>query len=198
MTQEEIAIRKPLWIAMSQLFLDTDVRLSYCYIASEVAAAPFTVEQLGAIFHKEVAPVAAPNLLVVAGEWTAFDEEWLVSRITERLEARLQMTSFGSVAREDWDSVVVLINTLRTLSGAERVRRLALWRQLSKMFLDRACEPMVRPEGWTVDALETVWRDEMWPSFGRSVDAYRKHDERAYPSKIEIEYAWRQFKNALS
>ena len=200
MTDEEITIRKPVWVAMSDLFLDTDVRVSYCSIARTLAAAPFTIEQMGAILNKEVSPIAAPNLMVVAGEWGGFDEEWLVSRITARLEGALRMpSSFGSVARADWDAVVVLITRLRRLAEADRPRQLALWDELLKLFLDRVPPiPPKRPDGWSNEELEAVWRDEMWPSYGRSAELYRKHNSSGYPSKDEIERAWTQWKNAVS
>lgn len=199
MTDEEIAIRKPVWVAMSDLFLDTDVRLSYCSIARILAVAPFTIEQMGAILHKEVSPIAAPNLMVVAGEWAGFDEEWLVSRISARLDGALRMPWFGSVARADWDAVVVLITRLRRLAEVDRPRQLALWDQLLKLFLDRVpLSPPTCPDGWSNEELEAVWREEMWPSYGRSVELYRKHNSSGYPSKDEIERAWTQWKNAVS
>ena len=63
MTAEKIAIRRPLWIAMSDLFLDTDVSLFYEHVARVCADSPFTLEELDDIFQKEVAPVVGPNLL---------------------------------------------------------------------------------------------------------------------------------------
>ncbi len=199
MTPDDIAIRRPLWVAMSDLFLDTDVRLSYCYIARTLAPAPFTVEQLGVIFHKEVSPIAAPNLRVMGGEWGGFEEDWLVSAITARLDGALRMPSFGSVARDDWQAVVVLITRLRSLEPAQAERRLAIWQQLSKIFLDRVpSSPPQRPDDWTREELDEAWSREMWPSFGRSVELYRKHNSTAYPSKDEIERAFLEYKNALS
>ena len=38
MTVEEIAIRRPVWVATSNLFLDTDVRLWYASVARTLDA----------------------------------------------------------------------------------------------------------------------------------------------------------------
>jgi hypothetical protein len=36
----------------------------------------------------EVAPVVFPNLLVVAGEWAGFDEQWLFTEAAKRARRR--------------------------------------------------------------------------------------------------------------
>jgi hypothetical protein len=45
-TEDEIAARRPVWIALSDLFLDTDVRLSFAYIARVLAEAPYSLDEL--------------------------------------------------------------------------------------------------------------------------------------------------------
>ena len=197
MTEQEIAIRRPVWIAMSDLFLDTDVRLWYSKVARILAESPFTSEQLEAIFMGEVAPVAEVNLLSPSGEGKGFDEHWLVTRITARLGQKLRLPSF--IARSRWQSILPLVEGLRKTEPENWPRRVAAWEQLSKLFLDRKNElagPI--PEGWTLNDLEGVWRNDMWPTYGRSVDAYRKQNPDAYPSEHEIEAGWRKFKGAFA
>jgi hypothetical protein len=43
----EDATRRPVWIALSDLFLDTDVRLHYASIVGVLAASPCSLDQLG-------------------------------------------------------------------------------------------------------------------------------------------------------
>lgn len=73
--------RQRVWIALSDLFLDTDVSLHFDYITRELVPAPFTLDELDMILRDEVAPVFLPNLLVVAGEWAGFPEERVAQKI---------------------------------------------------------------------------------------------------------------------
>jgi hypothetical protein len=44
----------------------------------------YSEDELQSIWRHEVAPVLAPNLLDVAGEWAAFEQGWLEECIVER------------------------------------------------------------------------------------------------------------------
>ncbi|HEY3740177.1 MAG TPA: hypothetical protein VGL53_10045 [Bryobacteraceae bacterium] len=194
MTSMETNERKPVWLAMSDLFLDTDVRIWYPRVAGILAESPFTIAELADIFACEVAPIAEQNLRLVAGEWGGFDQEWLFSRILTRLS---RSNRKSDAAHEDWQAVAFLISILRRLEESERPIRRAIWQQLSKFFLDRDPAP-VTIENANAAALEIIWRDEMWPSYGGFAKTYRKHSRATYPSPEEIEQAWTRFKNALS
>jgi hypothetical protein len=106
------AARRAVWIALSNLFLDTDVRLIYANTARVCAASPFSQEELERIFHEEVAPVVEPNLHAVAGEWAGFDEEWLVTAISARTPGRGWRESR---ATNDFRAVALLVERLRAL-----------------------------------------------------------------------------------
>lgn len=73
--------KQKLWIALSDLFLDTDVRLFFDHIIDEMAASGFTDEEVKCICMEEVAPALAFNLFDIAGEWCGFDQGWLIERI---------------------------------------------------------------------------------------------------------------------
>jgi len=192
MTQEEIATRRPVWVALSDLFLDTDVRLSYSYIARTLAQSPFTIEQLDSIFEEEVSPVLAFNLCSIAGEWAGFDEEWLVSEILGRNNPS-RVPSLGA-ARDDWEAVALLVRRLRLFSPDARLARTGAWTHLSKLFLNR--DPALAPLDLTPEELEEIWRIEMWPAYGRTVDAYRKHLPKTYPNREEVEQSWQKWKSS--
>lgn len=104
--------RRAVWIAMSDLFLDTDVRLFYVDIARVCAESPYSQEELERIFREEVAPVVEPNLRSMAGEWAGFDEEWLVNTISARKPGG---SWIGSIATDDYRAVALLIERLRAL-----------------------------------------------------------------------------------
>ncbi|GGI93465.1 DUF7079 family protein [Shewanella gelidii] len=82
-TFEQIKSRKPVWIAFSDLFLDTDVTLIYDEIAQICSESEYSIAELKEILTEEVAPVVSGNLLSIAGEWAGFNEEWLVKQITK-------------------------------------------------------------------------------------------------------------------
>lgn len=77
----ELAARRPVWLALSDLYLDTDVQLFRVGNACTLAASPYGLDELDAILREEVHPACAANLTCVAGEWAGFDAEWLERRI---------------------------------------------------------------------------------------------------------------------
>lgn len=73
--------RIPVWNALSDLYLDTDVALSHAYIVRTLAASPYSLDELHGMLMYDVHPALYRNLMSVAGEWAGFDEAWLVERI---------------------------------------------------------------------------------------------------------------------
>ena len=85
MSQVDAAQRKPVWLALSVLYLDTELTdEDYKRIASVLHEAKLSWTEIQTINREEVAPVLVYNLLGVAGEWAGFDEEWLVAAIARR------------------------------------------------------------------------------------------------------------------
>lgn len=79
---EQLSTHKPLWLAFSDLFLDTELSESARQaIAAIVLESPLTREQVHQVLWLEVFPALCDNLRVAAGEWAGFDETWLVNRI---------------------------------------------------------------------------------------------------------------------
>lgn len=76
-----IDARIPVWVALSDLYLDTDVTLAHDYIARTLAASPFSLEALHEMLMYDVHPALYVNLMSVAGEWAGFDQAWLLERI---------------------------------------------------------------------------------------------------------------------
>ena len=87
LSDEEIRVREPIWLALSELWLDTELtEVDLNSIASVMAESKYSLAELRDIYLYEVAPVAYLNQLSVAGAWAGFDREWLFGRIEE--EAR--------------------------------------------------------------------------------------------------------------
>jgi hypothetical protein len=123
--EQQIQQRRPLWVALSELWLDTELSSEDLErIARVMADSGLTLEQLRQVYLVEVAPVISPNLLTVAGEWAGFDEEWLCSRIVRNLRDRPRRTRFWSwfpltrgprlyATEPHWTRLVELVQTYR-------------------------------------------------------------------------------------
>lgn len=79
--ESDLARRRPVWLALSDLFLDTDVNLFREGNTRTLAASPYSLEELDTILREEVYPACSFNLSQVAGEWAGFDADWLERRI---------------------------------------------------------------------------------------------------------------------
>ena len=85
----KIEERKPIWIALSEFYLDTELQESdFRDIATKIIQGPYSIEKVKEIDKYEVFPVLRNNLMSVAGVWFGFDEKWLVERIQESLSKR--------------------------------------------------------------------------------------------------------------
>ena len=105
----DLAARRPVWHALSDPYLDTDVSLSLKWRVDILAASPYPVDELQAILFDEVNPVCRLNKWVVAGAWAGFDLDWLEERIVARrgrpsrwLLATAWATRLRVPCREDW------------------------------------------------------------------------------------------------
>jgi hypothetical protein len=83
----DLRARRPVWEALSTLFLDTDTSLDREWRAKLLAASPYSLVELEQILIDEVYPICAGNLLSIAGEWAGFDPAWLEQRIMRRLRS---------------------------------------------------------------------------------------------------------------
>ncbi|MEL6877728.1 MAG: alpha/beta hydrolase [Pseudomonadota bacterium] len=82
LTDEEIARRLPVWSALSDTFLDTELdEQNYLNIAELIAQAGYTKQELETIYRAEVEPAFSYNLLNPAGEWAGWPEEFVCERV---------------------------------------------------------------------------------------------------------------------
>jgi len=85
----EISKRKPIWKALSFLYLDTELQDSdYHSIVESLIESKKSIKDLKEIDLFEVFPNLRTNLLDVAGVWSEFDEDWLNKRCEEAYEKR--------------------------------------------------------------------------------------------------------------
>ena len=119
---DDLDTRIPVWIALSALYLDTDVRLFHDSIARTLAASPYALDELQRILVDDVHPALHANLLQVAGEWAGFDDAWLVEHVQAVRRRplwlrRLTRLSFGMV-RDHWRALEPMIRKARNASAA--------------------------------------------------------------------------------
>jgi hypothetical protein len=89
MKPEEIERRRPVWIALSDLWLDNEIDEDWAkQIAEVVVSSGFTEATINDVFFNELAPFLGLNHLVVAGEWAGFDEEWVCAEASKRVGKR--------------------------------------------------------------------------------------------------------------
>ncbi len=122
MTKEELERRRPLWAAMSDLFLDTEVRWNVPHVARACAQSGFDAATLERIFWVEVFPEAIGNLLQVAGEWTylVLDEAALVRRAADEASPSLLRAASGWMVEKEWRAALALAPWLMGPEAASR------------------------------------------------------------------------------
>ncbi|MEM8655834.1 MAG: hypothetical protein AAGF36_13920 [Pseudomonadota bacterium] len=79
-----LSAREQVWVAMSDMFLDSDIAFMLEGPARVLAASPYDIETLDRILLEDVYPICANNLRCAAGIWTGFDAQALRARISER------------------------------------------------------------------------------------------------------------------
>lgn len=82
LTEADVARREPLWLALSDLFLDTEIQPeTFDWIARTAMDAGFSPAETRTILETEVLPALGSNLLSIAGEWAGFDPTFVRERV---------------------------------------------------------------------------------------------------------------------
>lgn len=112
----ELERRRPVWGALSELFLDTELQPEdHRRIARILSASGYTTPELEQILRREIGPVLSPNFLTPAGEWAGFDLAWLEAEILRSKRRRWLSWLSGGLAmkmvRHDWERVRALLTS---------------------------------------------------------------------------------------
>lgn len=115
--------RKPVWKALSELYLDTERQSQDMeYLARILLKSPYSWSEIRRIDQLEVFPVLWPNLLHIAGNWTGFEEDWLEERILRSLNGRsawkewwldIEYRAISWLQKDDWAKLEQSYVTLR-------------------------------------------------------------------------------------
>ena len=112
--------RKPLWIALSDLFLDTELQeYNHAHIATAMFESDYSFAEIEDILMLEVFPVCIPNMHSVAGEWAGFHEDWVIKTIIKakrpnRYSRWIHRRSFWMI-KDDWEKVKIAYGRLKVL-----------------------------------------------------------------------------------
>lgn len=115
----DVDIRRPVWGALSELFLDTELMPDdFERIGQLLAQSPYSLEELDEILLWEVFPACFPSMLTIAGEWVMFDRDWLEARIRRGPSSlmRLWTAAFGRRAMgrsRQWRAIKRVIGAAR-------------------------------------------------------------------------------------
>ncbi len=122
MDQSEIKRRMPVWCALSDLFLDTELQAyGHRHTAEIIAQSGYSTKEAETILRNEVAPVFHLNLWSVAGEWTSWAEKDVEQMVVDRLDnpvwwqqiswlRELILNRYMATVRKDWREVKKLIS----------------------------------------------------------------------------------------
>ncbi len=128
LTEAEIRSRRPVWIALSELWLDTELQNhDIDHIARVLHDSGYDRDALEQILAEEVAPVVYLNLCSVAGAWTGFDPDWLCAEISRRLRTRGPIRAWllrrrravmTALIRDEWQAVLRCYDALAGVKDA--------------------------------------------------------------------------------
>ncbi len=87
--RSELERRRPVWVAMSDLWRDSDLNEGELEeIATIVRDSGYSEKEVERIFRFELAPFLGSNHLVVAGVWSGFDPHWVCIEARKRIGRR--------------------------------------------------------------------------------------------------------------
>jgi hypothetical protein len=119
LSAEELNTRRPVWSALSSMFLDIDVAIARDWRAGVLAASPYSTGELEEILITEIYPVCWANLNSGHGERSGFDPAWLESMILQREASGEIFTRLLELARisiprsSEWQATKTTVASMR-------------------------------------------------------------------------------------
>ena len=103
MLTKEIERRKPVWLAISEFYLDTELSNTDLIRISEIfKKSGYSEIEIKEIDFYEVYPIVGSNLLSIAGVWEGFDEEWLFNEILSKRVNKKRTKGIFYFFRKKW------------------------------------------------------------------------------------------------
>lgn len=113
--EDDIEDRTPIWDCMQDLYMNTDVTLSYNYISEVTAHSKYSIEELEQILFNEVLPALKFNILDSPGpEWAGFQTDWVVERVLkEHRFGKWKPWILRGYTKTHWKALIPLIEEVR-------------------------------------------------------------------------------------
>jgi len=162
LNETELGRRRPVWAALAELYLDTEVRPLVVNAAAACLSSGYSDQELQTIWRHEVSPVLAKNLLSPAGEWAGFDHDWLESEILQR-RPKLTDSLVARVNLKSWNEVCRLRTWLSTWPTSDRDHVVRSVEALTRSAYD---ETPAFPEDMpnvATEVLERIWKEGAAP-----------------------------------
>jgi len=109
--------RFPVWDALSEFFLDTELdKNDYDRISKVLAKTKYTISDLQEILYYEVYPACKWNMFSFVGEWAGFSPDWIMKNIAPNIDKRpkLRIAPLHKwMFRDHWHQVFPLIEKHR-------------------------------------------------------------------------------------
>ncbi|WP_298609763.1 hypothetical protein [uncultured Thiothrix sp.] len=117
-----IETRRPVWFAMSQLFLQSEYKDDVETVAKTLAESPYSLPELEAILRYEVTPVLKADLSIFAWPGDAYDKDALELQLTRRINQK-PWFKFGlpKSIRHDWQTLQQLIEAERQINITPKI-----------------------------------------------------------------------------
>ncbi|HTF87427.1 MAG TPA: hypothetical protein VK843_03385 [Planctomycetota bacterium] len=194
MDAKELDRRRPVWRALSQVFLDTETRWFFPRIAQVLAESGYTREELDAIWRYEVAPECLGNLFQTAGEWDSIrmDEAALILHAERKpgiLVRGLRRVPLLVVSGQ-YQQLLQLREALLRRSPELRPQLVAAWSAFALIYIE--AEPRrgvgrvrngggIPGTGLTREQCEATFAQDFRPVYARLLlrDERRAEEERA-------------------
>ena len=131
LTEVEVARRSPVWRALSDLFLDTELQPDdHRHIAELIRRASYSLAEAEAILRNEVAPIFFTNILSVAGEWAPWSEDFVRDLVLKRLQKRWRGGVLARAMARLHQSIV------NRLVGGRFLRKGNDWRRVKQLLAE--------------------------------------------------------------
>lgn len=93
-TQERVLI------ALSRLFLDTDISTYHGYISDTCASSKYSLDELSDMLYQDVAPICMPSLFSINGGLAKIDKNQLIKKIQQHKNK--EQTDFTKLIKPQW------------------------------------------------------------------------------------------------
>jgi len=112
-SEEEVARRLPLWVALADLFLDGGPEDLAGAIVRAARDGEFSAQDVHDILHHEVGPVFYPNLLAVAGHWGDWGDDFVRETVCAYLAGKplswwkrgIARRTINLAIKEEWPAI---------------------------------------------------------------------------------------------